>query len=94
MVCGCGLRLGTLLRTRPDELRFKFGSRLSEKCQKKIRGTVVCGVVVVWLWFCGFHLIIIPTLVSTSTSTLTRVWQKCISFVPRNDISPLYIIPR
>ena len=35
---------------------------------------MVCGVVVVWCGVvCGFHLIIIPTLVSTST--LTRVWH-------------------
>ena len=50
--------------------------------KENLRRTMVCGVVVVWLWLwlwcgvvCGFHLIIIPTLVSTST--LTRVWQKC-----------------
>ena len=49
--------------------------------KKKLRRTVVCGcglqlrfvVSGLYLWFCG--LIIIPTLVSTSTSTLTRVWQ-------------------
>ena len=35
--------LGTLLRTRPEELKFKLWSTLSEKCQTNLRRTVVCG---------------------------------------------------
>ena len=52
VVCACGLRLRTPLRTRPEELKFQLWSSLSEKCQKKMkkdRG--------LWLWFvvwCGF----------------------------------------
>ena len=34
---------GIRLRTRPDELKFRLWSRLSEKFQKKIRRTAVCG---------------------------------------------------
>ena len=35
-----GLRLGALVRKRP---KFQLWSRLSEKCPKKLRRTVVCG---------------------------------------------------
>ena len=66
----------TPLRTRPDEFKFQLWSRLSEKYQKILRGTVicVCGCGVVCGVVCGYRLIIILTLVSTLT--LTRVWQK------------------
>ena len=40
-----------------------------------------------WFWCCGlwsYRLIRIPTLVSTSTLTLTRVWQQFHSLLPKS----------
>ena len=87
VVCACGLRLRTPLRTRPEELKFQLWSSLSEKCQKKWRRTVVCGY---GLW-CGvvwfYRLNIIPTVVSTSTSTQLRTIHDELKFQPCSRLS-------
>ena len=70
--------LSSITLDKPKELEFKFWLRLSEKWLRHLRRTRVVAAAAV------FFVIIKPTLVSTSTSTWTRVWQLSYHFCIEN----------